>query len=146
MLGSLRICVPAGCGPEDVPDWLVLAVDIGVSRFAEGSDAAIDLSLTTFEDEGCMGITTGEVSGAFARYLLGWIDRWQKDGFGPVRTGWTAHARVQDQDIALPVGGSDVAGRFLGLSDTGDILLQTANGKQAVAAVDLLEAMGGAKA
>jgi biotin-(acetyl-CoA carboxylase) ligase len=146
VLGSLRICVPAGCGPEDVPDWLVLAVDIGVSRFAEGSDAAIDLSLTTFEDEGCMGITTGEVSGAFARYLLGWIDRWQKDGFGPVRTGWTAHARVQDQDIALPVGGSDVAGRFLGLSDTGDILLQTANGKQAVAAVDLLEAMDGAKA
>jgi BirA family biotin operon repressor/biotin-[acetyl-CoA-carboxylase] ligase len=143
VLGGLRICVPAGCGPEDVPDWLVLAIDIGVSRFAEGSDAAIDLSLTTFEDEGCMGISTGEVSGAFARYLLSWIDRWQKDGFAPVRTGWTAHARVQDQEIVMQVGGAEVAGRFLGLSDAGDILLQTANGEQAIAAVDLIEAVDG---
>jgi len=141
VLGGLRICAPAGCGPEDVPDWLVLAIDIGVSRFAEGSDAAIDLSLTTFEDEGCMGITAGEVSGAFARYLLTWIDRWQKDGFAPVRTGWTAHARVQDQEIVLRVGGSDVAGRFLGLSDAGGVLLQTAEGKQAITAVDLIEAV-----
>ena len=138
--------MPAGCGPEDVPDWLVLAIDIGVSRFAEGSDAAIDLSLTTFEDEGCMGITTGEVSGAFARYLLSWIDRWQKDGFAPVRSGWTAHARVQDQEIVMQVGGADVAGRFLGLFDAGDILLQTANGEQAIAAVDLIEAVDGANA
>jgi BirA family transcriptional regulator, biotin operon repressor / biotin---[acetyl-CoA-carboxylase] ligase len=146
VLGGLRICAPAGCGPEDVPKWLVLAIDIGVSRFAEGSDAAIDLSLTTFEDEGCMGITTGEVSGAFARYLLTWIDRWQKDGFEPVRTGWTAHARVQDKEIVLQVGGSNVAGRFLGLSDAGDVLLQTAEGKRAVAAVDLIEEVDGANA
>jgi biotin-(acetyl-CoA carboxylase) ligase len=93
-----------------------------------------------------MGITTGEVSGAFARYLLTWIDRWQKDGFEPVRTGWTAHARVQDKEIVLPVGGSNVAGRFFGLSEAGDVLLQTAEGKQAVAAVDLIEEVDGANA
>jgi biotin-(acetyl-CoA carboxylase) ligase len=146
VLGGLRICVPAGCGPEEVPEWLVLAIDIGVSRFAEDSDAAIDLSLTTFEDEGCMGISTGAVSGAFARYLLNWIDRWQKDGFEPVRTGWTAHARMADREVALQVGGSEVTGRVLGLSDAGDILLKTAEGEQAIAAVDLLEAMEGARA
>lgn len=144
VLGSLRICRPAGCDPDDVPDWLVLAIDIGVSRFAEASAEAIDLAVTTFEDEGCMGITTAEVSGAFARYLLNWIDRWQKGGFDPVRTGWRAHARIPDQEVSLAVGAAAVTGRFLGLSDTGDILLRTAAGEQAIAAIDLLEAVDAA--
>jgi len=138
-VGRLRVCRPAGCDPEEVPDWLVLAIDIGITRFAEGSAAAADLTLTTFEDEGCAGITTGETNGAFARYLLTWIARWQKDGFGPVRTGWRAYAKMPDREIALQVNGEDIAGRFLGLSDTGDILLSAPEGERAISVVDLLE-------
>jgi BirA family transcriptional regulator, biotin operon repressor / biotin---[acetyl-CoA-carboxylase] ligase len=143
VLGGLRVIAPAGCAAAAVPDWLVLAIDVGVTRFEEGSAQAADLSQTTFEDEGCMGITTGEVSGAFARYLLSWIERWQKDGFGPVRTGWSAHARVKDAEITVQVGGRTEAGRFLGLSDAGDIRLETAAGGRTIAAVDLLETMDG---
>lgn len=142
-LGGLRVCRPAGCDPDSVPHWLVLAIDVGVTRFPEGSAEAADLSLTTFEDEGCPGHTTGEVNGAFARYLLTWIDRWQKDGFGPVRIGWKAHAKMQHPDVVLDVNGEDVAGRFHGLSDAGDILLSTPEGERAIAAVDLLEAVDG---
>jgi BirA family biotin operon repressor/biotin-[acetyl-CoA-carboxylase] ligase len=141
LLGGLRICYPAGCGTEEVPAWLVLAIDIGVTRFAEGSAEAADLTRTTFEDEGCVGIATGEVTSAFARYLLAWIDRWQKDGFGPVRTGWRAHAKMQDAEVTLRIGGTELAGRFLGLSDAGDIRLQAAEGERTIAAVDLLEAL-----
>lgn len=145
-VGKLRVCRPAGCDPDEVPDWLVLAIDIGVTRFADGSAEAADLTLTTFEDEGCAGITTGETSGAFARYLLTWIDRWQKDGFVPVRAGWQAHAKMPEPNITLHVNGEDIAGRFLGLSDTGDILLSTPEGERAIWPVDLLEPVDAASA
>ncbi|HUT49671.1 MAG TPA: biotin/lipoate--protein ligase family protein [Alphaproteobacteria bacterium] len=144
VLGRLRVCRPASCGIDDVPDWLVIAIDIGVTRFAESSTEATDLSLTTFEDEGCMGISTGKVSGAFARYLLAWIDRWQKDGFDPIRTGWMSQARIDGGEIELHIGGHDFAGRFGGLSDTGGILLESAAGTQAIGAVDLIETLDGA--
>ena len=143
VLGGLRVYRPMSCGPDDVPDWLVLTIDIGVTRFAEGSAEAADLAFTTFEDEGCMGISTGEVTGAFARYLLTWIDRWQKDGFGPVRTGWMSHARISAEEIELQIGGRDFAGRFAGLSDAGEIVLETAEGSQAISPVDLVQAFGG---
>ena len=48
-----------------------------------------------------MGSATVAVTGAFARYLLAWIDRWLKDGFAPVRTGWTSHAKVSGAEIEL---------------------------------------------
>jgi BirA family biotin operon repressor/biotin-[acetyl-CoA-carboxylase] ligase len=145
-LGRLRVLSPAGCRPDAVPDWLVLATDVGVAGFPEGSAEAADLSLTTFEDEGCPGHSTGEVSGTFARYLLNWIDRWQKDGFVPVRSGWQAHAKMQHPDVTIDLHGEDVAGRFHGLSDGGDILLSTPEGERAIAAVDLLEAVDDAGA
>lgn len=143
VLGGLRVCRPTNCGADEVPDWLVLAIDIGVTRFAEGSTEAADLAFTTFEDEGCMGISTGEVTGAFARYLLAWIDRWQKDGFGPIRTGWMSHARVSAGDIELQIGGRDFTGRFAGLSDAGNILLETKAGRQAISPIDLVEVIDG---
>jgi len=143
-LGRVRVLRPADCAADAVPGWLVAAIDIGVTRYPEGSAEAADLTRTTFEDEGCMGVSAGEVSGAFARYLLSWIDRWQRDGFAPVRTSWLTYASLDREAGALRLGGRTVVGRAAGLSDGGDLLLETPDGEQAVAAAELTEAFDGA--
>lgn len=140
-LGVIRACRPVASASDAVPDWLVVAIDIGVTRFPDGSAEAADLSLTTFEDEGCMGVSTGEINGAFARYLLAWIDRWQKDGFEPVRKSWLSRGKAKGDEIELQVGGRNFAGRFAGLSDAGDILLETAAGEVAIGIAELVEAL-----
>jgi len=137
-LGVVQVIAPAQCAADVVPNWLVVAIDIGVTRFAEGSDKAADLSVTTFEDESCMGITVGATTGAFARYLLTWIDRWQTDGFDPVRTSWTTRGDPVGQEIELQLPGRACSGRFTGLSDAGDVLIEGENDKSRIAAADLL--------
>ena len=138
-VGTLDVIVPTDCSDDGIPEWLVVAIDIGIGRFAEGSEEAADLGITTFEDEGCMGIGADEVVGAFARYLLTWIDRWQKDGFAPARTSWSHRGPKIGQEIELAIGESVIAGRFGGLSDNGNVLIDSDNGAQSIPATALAE-------
>ncbi len=72
-------------GMSDVPDWLVLGIT--VQMFGDRSDDApgIELEYTNLHEEGCGEIGVPQLVEAFARHLLLWLDRWQEEGFEPVR-------------------------------------------------------------
>lgn len=72
-------------GMVDVPDWLVLGIT--VQMFADRDDdmPGTELDYTDLHEEGCGEVTVPKLVEAFARHLLHWLDRWQEEGFEPVR-------------------------------------------------------------
>ena len=55
----------------------------------------------------------------FARHFLNWVNRWQDDGFDPIRTMWLRHAPGHGEKIELELGGERLSGTFGGIDDDG---------------------------
>jgi hypothetical protein len=93
-------------GMTDVPDWLVLGITVQMT--GSGDDMpGTDLAYTNLHEEGCGAVTVPQLIEAFARHLLHWLDRWQEEGFEPVR-----RAVLHDLDD-----------KALGIEPNGDALL-----------------------
>ena len=137
-LGLARVLAPADVDPDAVPDWLAVHVALGVEPFPDGVEAAKALNVTTLTDEGCSGITAIAVLEAFARHLLSWINRWQLDGFGPVRTSWLGQGPKAGETVSVGRGGDRTGGRFVDLDGDGALMIETDAGRRTVAAFDLL--------
>jgi BirA family transcriptional regulator, biotin operon repressor / biotin---[acetyl-CoA-carboxylase] ligase len=138
VVGRVQLFAPPGQGPEAVPDWLVLAAEVAVSGFPADNSAGGKPVETTLEHDNCGAVSSTGLVGAFARHLLSWIDRWQRDGFDPVRTAWLHRGHQHDQALDLSLEGGAIAGTFSDLSEEGDIIIDTAAGKEAVPAWRLL--------
>jgi BirA family biotin operon repressor/biotin-[acetyl-CoA-carboxylase] ligase len=73
-------------GMADVPDWLVVGVTVQMVPPGDDADApGRDLEYTNLHEEGCGGISVPDLIGSFSRHMLQWLDRWQEEGFEPVR-------------------------------------------------------------
>jgi biotin-(acetyl-CoA carboxylase) ligase len=116
----------------DASAWLV----VGVVLLVAAPTAAAER--TTLQDEGCTEITTTALLESFARHALAWINRWQADGFAPVREAWRSRAAGLDGEVALALDNGPVAGRFAGLDDHGNLLLTIDRRTQTVTLADAL--------
>lgn len=72
-------------GMMDVPDWLVIGIAVQMFGEHQDDDPGHDLAYTDLHEEGCGEVTVPKLVESFARHLLHWLDRWQEDGFEPVR-------------------------------------------------------------
>lgn len=72
-------------GMADVPEWLVIGMAVQMAGDGEDDDPGRDLAYTNLHEEGCGEITVPQLVESVARHLLHWLDRWQEDGFEPVR-------------------------------------------------------------
>lgn len=93
---------------------------------------------TTLCSQGFPRLTPSDLLETYLGALDGWIRRWRHEGFEAVRSAWCARAFGLGDQIQLRLGGEDVEGRFLDLSETGALLLeQTGGGRRAVTAGDV---------
>ena len=133
--GTLAGGLRAGWGggtAEDASPWLV----VGVGLLVAG--AAADAERTTLQEEGCPEVTTVDLLESFGRHALAWINRWQADGFAPVRGAWLSRAAGLDGEGALELGDGPVAGRFVGLDEQGNLLLMIDGRTRTVSLADAL--------
>jgi len=139
--GAVRIHMPPGVAPTDVPDWLVAEVEVALK--GQGSDVSPipGLAATTLEFEGCDGPESVEFLASFARHFLSWLNRWQEDGFAPVRAGWRQWVRDYGRDIDLDLAGAHVTGRFVELDETGGMILERDGETRRLALHEVLAAM-----
>ena len=72
-------------GMADVPDWLVLGITVQMFGNRDDDTPGVELEYTNLHEEGCREITVPKLVEAFGRHLLLWLDRWQEDGFEPIR-------------------------------------------------------------
>ncbi len=75
---------------------------------------------------------------SFARYFLNWVNRWQDDGFAPVKAAWLARAAGLGAPIALDLDGRHHAGTFSGLDDAGELVLDESEDRRTIGLAEAL--------
>lgn len=71
----------------DVPDWLVLGIAVQMAPTRDDDAPGTELDYTDLHEEGCGEVTAPQLVESFGRHFLHWLDRWQEEGFEPVRRG-----------------------------------------------------------
>lgn len=138
VVGRTQLFVPPGVKPNKVPDWLVLAAEVAVTGLPGENSAGGKPVETTLENDNCGAVSATGLVGTFARHLLTWIDRWQRDGFAPVRLAWLHRGHQHDQSLSLPLDGGTISGAFSDLNEQGDIIIETGAGLETIPAWKLL--------
>ncbi len=72
-------------GMVDVPDWVVLGLTVQMFTDPDNDMPGTELEYTDLHEEGCGEVTVPRLVESFARHFLHWLDRWQEQGFEPVR-------------------------------------------------------------
>ncbi|HET6467674.1 MAG TPA: biotin/lipoate--protein ligase family protein [Geminicoccaceae bacterium] len=116
-LGQVRAAVAATAGPEAVPAWLVLGLDIAVGRYPGEPGEVPDR--TTLADAGAPEITVVALAESVGRHLLGWTYRWQEEGLAPVRAAWNARCHDRWREGGVTLDGRHAAGKVSGLDMLG---------------------------
>jgi biotin-(acetyl-CoA carboxylase) ligase len=142
VVGGVRVAVAEAASADAVPPWMVVAVRVAIAAGRGGNEPGHDLSRTTLEDEGCADIDAAGLLESFGRHFLSWINRWQDDGFGPVRDAWINRASGRGRQVEAALPGVRLAGRFAGIDDEGGLLLIEDGGRTLTA--DLSQALSGA--
>ena len=106
-------------------DWLVLGVGVNVLSFPEGTD----YPATSLEAEGAEGIGVAGVLESFCDVFLSWLERWESEGFAPVRAKWLELATALGERIEVRLDDETHAGTFAGLDEDGALILHKGGGK-----------------
>ncbi len=121
-VARIDLILPDTAVPESVPDWLAVRVTAVIGPLPVDG-VGQDFARTSLRDDGCVDLTVAELLEAFARHFLTWINRWQDDGFEPVRALWLRHAPDHGETIEIETGGERLRGVFEGIDDDGALLL-----------------------
>jgi biotin-(acetyl-CoA carboxylase) ligase len=130
--GGVRFASAPNEASDAVPDWLVIGVSIAV-RGPWAEDVRHGRQRTTLAEEGCGDVLTSDLLEAFARHLLGWINRWQEDGVEPVKQAWLSRATGLGKRVEIRLDDQVRAGTFEGITETGAMRLARDGVAQTVA-------------
>lgn len=106
-------------------EWLAVCVEVAVAGAVDDEVETGDVQTTSLHHEGCTDVTPRELLESFARHFLAWVNRWQDDGFEPVRASWLHRTPGYRNGIVLDIGNERLTGTFAGLDDTGALVLET---------------------
>ena len=121
-VAEIDLILPEQARPESAPDWLAVRVTAVIGPLPVDGMRQ-DFPRTSLRDDGCVDLTVAELLEAFTRHFLTWINRWQDDGFEPVRAMWLCQAPDHGKTIEIEVDGKQVSGVFQGIDDDGALLL-----------------------
>ncbi len=131
--GGIRMTAGDGAEP-----WLVVGVTVQVAGDPDDDSPGRERDRTSLYEEGCAKVGAAELVESFARYFLNWVNRWQDDGFAPVKVAWLARAAELGAPITLDLAGRRHAGTFRGLDDAGELVLGGSEDRRTVGLADAL--------
>lgn len=102
-------------------DWVMIGTGVNLASHPEGTETpATSLAAhgLTLAPEALLPIYAGA--------QLEWFERWQTQGFEPVRQRWLAHAIGLGGPVTVRLAGQTLAGRFSALDASGALLLDQA--------------------
>lgn len=89
----------APCPIDQIPDWLIIGLTVPLWS---ASDAPGDTpDMTALFDEGCTDISAADLTAAWARHTLVWINRWMEDGTRGVHSEFSGLWHKDDGDLGL---------------------------------------------
>ena len=136
--GRVMLRASENLDPEDEPDWMVVGFSLAVGPATGPTEPGEAPQQTTLYEEGCGGITSQQIVERFGRHFLTWINRWQDDGFEPVRQAWQFRGPEIGEASGLAQESQTRDGRFDGLDEDGNLCLRVGD---EVETVDLMTAI-----
>lgn len=103
-VGGFRIATSEVSGEAEIPDWLVVGFSIAVQMDLSDDAPGRRINETTLYDEGCGELTVDDLAESFGRHFLTWINRWQDEGFEPVRLAWLARLKQEKDSEGVVTG------------------------------------------
>ena len=140
--GGIRVRLPPLKDPDGVPDWLAVGLEVLIAGDPEDPDPGRHVDRTSLYEEGCGEVTASALLESFARYFLNWINRWQDDGFAPVKAAWLARAADYEEEVEFHLDGRRHAGKFVAIDDFGDLVLERAGERSRLDLAAALNALG----
>jgi biotin-(acetyl-CoA carboxylase) ligase len=122
LVGGMRFA-SGKAGATEVPKWLVVGVNVAMLGDPTDQNPGRDPDRTSLREEGFADMDAWRLHESFSRHFLTWINRWQDDGFAPVRDAWRSRAAPAGSAITLPLPGRQKAAIFAGLDNHGNLLL-----------------------
>ncbi|HYG84911.1 MAG TPA: biotin--[acetyl-CoA-carboxylase] ligase [Azospirillum sp.] len=104
--------------------WLVLGVGINLLHFPEGTEFAA----TSLAEEGAEHPDPAAALEVYAGRLAAWYERWQAEGFAPVRAAWLARAVNLGGPVVVRLSDRELTGTFVDLDSDGVLLLDRGDG------------------
>ena len=116
--------------------WVV--VGIGVNLASHPQDTAYPA--TSLAALGAAEVTAEMLLPEVAKALRAWAERWEGEGFEPVRRAWLRRALGLGGPLGVRLPRESVTGRFVDLDRDGALLLETETGPRRIAAGEIFSA------
>ncbi|MBN08159.1 MAG: biotin--[acetyl-CoA-carboxylase] ligase [Rhodospirillaceae bacterium] len=136
LLNGKKICgilLESGSWKTLDQKWLVLGCGINLAH----SPAETRIPATSMKEHATIMPSVEEALESYAAHLFNWIQRWQREGFQPIRQAWLERAADLDSVINVDLGESRLTGIFKGLNSHGALELETKNGVHTIGAGDV---------
>lgn len=117
-----------------------LAVGIGVNLAASPPPQAVEpdaVRPTSLLVETGVHVAPQDFLNCLAPAYARWEAIFSADGFAPIRAAWLVRAARLGQPIVARTGAESVAGRFDTVDNSGALVLDTAQGRRAIAAAEV---------
>jgi len=118
-VARIGLFAPSGIDSGTVADWLLLHA---VAAISVADSASMNFE-TTLVAEGAAELEAAKLLESFARHFLTWMNRWEHDGFEPVRAMWLRHAPSHGQDVNVVIGNRGRQGVFKSIDDDGAMIM-----------------------
>jgi BirA family biotin operon repressor/biotin-[acetyl-CoA-carboxylase] ligase len=118
-------------------DWLVVGIGVNVASFPEN----VDYPATSLAAAGVPVSVEALLETVTGRFQI-WYERWQEDGFPPLRAAWLDRVRGLGEGIRVRLQGEEAHGRFAGLDEDGALLLDDGATRRRIGAGDVFPAAG----
>ncbi|WP_298728304.1 biotin--[acetyl-CoA-carboxylase] ligase [uncultured Ferrovibrio sp.] len=127
------ILLESRTGADAGLEWVVIGIGVNLAHHPAGTPYPV----TDLSSQG-----TSVEPPVFAEWLLArfayWHNRWQAEGFAPVRSAWLARAQGLGQPVVVRLPGGELHGCFAALDESGALLLDLPDGRrQAITAGDV---------
>ena len=141
--GRVRAAISANDDDDGHPDWMVVGLSLDIRRSDRGGEPGQLPDVTDLAEEGCGELTRTELLESYSRHLLTWIHTWQTEGFRPVHDLLVFRAEGYRDPVTIEHAGKTREGRFIGLDDHGNLILETAAGTDMLDVQAAIETIGG---
>lgn len=106
--------------------WVVAGIGINIDSSPENAL----YPATCLKESGVELVSAKIVLTRFIESFIENYDNWMREGFPPIRASWLEKAYGIGQEVKINAGGETLAGTFTGMSETGEMLLNTAEGQE----------------
>lgn len=115
--------------PEDggkPKQWVVAGIGINIDHCPKDTL----YPATCLKQAGVELVSAKIVLTRFIESFIAHYDHWVREGFPPVREAWLSHAYGLGKKVEIHSADEVVSGTFSGMSDSGEMLVKTGNGKE----------------